>query len=194
MKNIFVPTTKTGEDWQRLLGNPEQHWKKGYSAMTAASCWEASQPVLPREITKVLDAGDDAALSGLELLAAFPEWKVPLPGGKAPSQTDILAITRNEIGLVILAVEAKVDESFNQMLKEKETNASTGQDERITFLKETLKISGSFEKKIRYQLLHRTVSAFLTARKFHAHVAVMLVHSFSPTSKWREDLNEGNLG
>ena len=40
---------------------------------------------------------------------------------------------------------------------------------------------------IRYQLLHRTVSALLTARAFHAGTAVMLVHSFSPESRWRED-------
>jgi hypothetical protein len=31
---------------------------------------------------------------------------------------------------------------------------------------------------LRYQLLHRTVSAILTARDFHAHAAVMLVQSF----------------
>jgi hypothetical protein len=36
-------------------------------------------------------------------------------------------------------------------------------------------------------LLHRTVSALLTARTFHAGTAVMLVHSFSPESRWRED-------
>jgi hypothetical protein len=36
-------------------------------------------------------------------------------------------------------------------------------------------------------LLHRTVSAILTARAFHAGTAVMLVHSFSPESRWRED-------
>jgi hypothetical protein len=40
---------------------------------------------------------------------------------------------------------------------------------------------------IRYPLLHRTVSALLTARAFHAGTAVMLVHSFSPESRWRGD-------
>ena len=37
--------------------------------------------------------------------------------------------------------------------------------------------------------MHRTVSALLTARAFHAGVAVMLVHSFSPASRWREDFD-----
>jgi hypothetical protein len=41
--------------------------------------------------------------------------------------------------------------------------------------------------KIRYQLLHRTASAIITARDFHASTAVMVVHSFSPEGKWRGD-------
>ena len=40
---------------------------------------------------------------------------------------------------------------------------------------------------VRYQLLHRLMSALLPARQFNAHYAVMLVHSFSPTNKWIED-------
>jgi len=40
---------------------------------------------------------------------------------------------------------------------------------------------------IRYQLLHRTASAILTAQLFHAQVAIMLVQSFSPVERWRDD-------
>jgi hypothetical protein len=47
--------------------------------------------------------------------------------------------------------------------------------------------TSALDDSIRYQLLHRTVSAILTARAFHASTAVMLVHSFSPDSRWRED-------
>ncbi len=43
------------------------------------------------------------------------------------------------------------------------------------------------DDSICYQLLHRTVSAILTTRSFHAGAAVMLVHSFSQSSRWRED-------
>ena len=72
MKRIFVPT-ETGTDWQRLLAKPKLHWKKGRSAMTAAACWEESQLLLPSEVTRVLEGGNDPSLSGLELLAAIPE-------------------------------------------------------------------------------------------------------------------------
>lgn len=74
--------------------------------MSAAACWQESQPHLPAEITEVLEGAGDAALSGLELLLAVPEWEVELPGGDRPSQTDILAVARNTEGLVILGTEA----------------------------------------------------------------------------------------
>jgi hypothetical protein len=118
---------------------------------------------------------------------AIPEWEVELPGGDRPLQIDILAVTRNELGLVVLGVEAKVDEPFGPTLGEKKTGASNGQLERIAYLEHELGCTSSLEDGIRYQLLHRTVSALLTARAFHASIAVMLVHSFSPQSKWRED-------
>jgi hypothetical protein len=40
---------------------------------------------------------------------------------------------------------------------------------------------------LRYQLLHRTASAILIARDFHAGTAVMVVQSFSPESRRRHD-------
>lgn len=155
--------------------------------MSAAACWEESQPQLPAEITQVLEDSKDQSVSNLELLVAIPEWEVELPGGDTASQTDILAITRNEFGLVILGVEAKVDEPFGPTLQEKKSDASEGQLKRIAYLEQELGRTVLFGSKIRYQLLHRTVSVILTARAFHAPVAVMLVHSFSTTSKWRDD-------
>lgn len=186
MKRIFVPT-KTGTDWQRLLGKPKLHWKKGRSAMSAAACWEESQPLLPPEITQVLEGSKEQSLSNLELILAIPEWEVELPGGDTSSQTDILAITRNESSLVILAVEAKVDEPFGPTLEEKKSGATEGQLGRIAYLERELGRTIPFKDHLRYQLLHRSVSALLTARAFYAHIAVMLVHSFSHTSKWRDD-------
>lgn len=155
--------------------------------MSAAACWEESEPQLPPEISELLEATGDESLASLELLLAIPEWEVDLPGGDRASQTDVLAVTRNEIGLVVLGVEAKVDEEFGPTLGKQRTNASKGQLERITYLERELGCAESLDDSIRYQLLHRTVSAILTARAFHAGIAVMMVHSFSPDSRWRED-------
>lgn len=188
MKRIFVPT-QSGSDWQSLLGNPKGHWKKGRSAMTTAACWEDSQPHLPAEILNVLESGNDPSITKLELLAAFPEWEVDLPGGDRASQTDVLAVTRNSSGLAILGVEAKVDETFGPTMEKKKAKASEGQLSRISYLENELGRKKPFEGEIRYQLLHRSVSALLTARAFHAPVAIMLVHSFCPDSAWRSDFD-----
>ncbi len=186
MKRIFVPTV-SGSDWQRLLSKPKLHWKKGYSAMTAAACWEDSQPELPAEIISLLESAEDASLTNLKLLLAIPEWEVELPGGDRPSQTDVLAITKNNNGLVVLCVEAKVEEPFGPTLADKKAGASTGQIDRIEYLEKELGRTSPFPDHIRYQLLHRTVSALLTARDLSAPVGVMLVHSFSQASAWYED-------
>ena len=42
---------------------------------------------------------------------------------------------------------------------------------------------------IRYQLVHRTASAILTARDFHGGVAVMMVQSFGKKASLREDFD-----
>jgi hypothetical protein len=49
MKRIFIPT-KTASDWQPLRAKPTLHWKKSYSAMTTAACWEATDGELPPEV------------------------------------------------------------------------------------------------------------------------------------------------
>jgi hypothetical protein len=86
-------------------------------------------------------------------------------------------------------VEAKVDEPFGPTVGEKRLGASKGQLERLEYLERLLKIPSSFEDGVRYQLLHRSASALITAQQFHAANAVMLVHSFSPISRWREDFD-----
>ncbi len=188
MKRIFTPT-QSASDWQRLLGKPKLHWKRGFSAMAAAASWESNAPALPPEIVCLLEGVSDS-FANLELVAAIPEWEVDLPGGDRPSQTDVLAVCRNEVGLTVLGVEAKVNEPFGPTLGEKRTDASAGQLERIAYLADLLGASEPLDDEIRYQLLHRTGSALLAAREFHAQNAVMVVQSFSPTQKWRKDFEQ----
>ena len=95
MKRIFLPTQEPS-DWQCFLAKPSLHWKKSYSAMTTAACWEAAGDKLPAEVTQTLEASGQDDLIGLKLLAAIPEWEVELPGGNRPSHTDVLALSRND--------------------------------------------------------------------------------------------------
>ena len=185
MKRIVVPT-QSPEDWKRLLAKPDPHWKAGYSAMTLARSWEDAQPGVPPEIAAALESADDPLLGGLRLLLAIPEYQVEVPGGRRPSQTDVLALMRGPEGLVVVAVEGKVDEPFGPTVGEKRSEVSAGVDERLAWLIARLGFD-SVPDTIRYQLLHRTVSALLIAERFDAGGAVMLVHSFSPTGRWFED-------
>jgi len=176
MKRIFVPT-RTGADWQPLLAKPKVHWQPGASAMTAAAAWEAAEWALPPEITRMLESSREPQLLEQRLLVALPEWQVPLPGGVTTSNTDVLAICRNDLGLCVIGVEAKVLEDFGPLLSAKRAESSSGQSERLAYLHALLGVA-RFDDSIRYQLLHRTASALLTAREFHAIAAVMLVHAF----------------
>ncbi|MEQ9568326.1 MAG: hypothetical protein RLN85_21375, partial [Pseudomonadales bacterium] len=97
--------------------------------------------------------------------------------------------SRYESGLFVLGVVAKVDEPFGPTLGEKRKDASPGQLARIEYLERELGCTKPLSDSVRYQLLHRTVSALLTARAFHARNSVMMVQSFSPASKWREDFD-----
>ena len=183
--NIFVPSNKA-EDWQSLLADPEKHWVSGYSARTLAHSWQESQG-FPAEVARVLT--QHPKFQRIELLLAFPEWKVALPGGSRSSQNDVWALAKCDDGLVSIAVEGKVDESFDRILSEWKAEASKGKEVRLNALTETLGLKAPIPDTVRYQLLHRTASAILEARRFCANHAVMLVHSFSPTNRWFDDFS-----
>ncbi|HEX3912712.1 MAG TPA: hypothetical protein VHW71_04330 [Steroidobacteraceae bacterium] len=123
MKRILVPT-KDGSDWQSLLAKPGQHWQKGFSAMTAAASWEAAGGELPPEISVLLNSSGVDALENLKLSVAIPEWETELEGGITTSKTDVLALCRNEIGLCVVAVEAKVNEDFGPLVEAKRNGAT----------------------------------------------------------------------
>ncbi len=180
-KRIFLPS-KGAEDWRALLADPDKHWRTGYSARSAAARWENADG-LPDEIRTVFE---EAGLDPVELLAAFPEWKTPLPGGRRESQTDILALVRTARGLFVAGVEAKVAEPFGPTVSEWLADASPGKVERLTFLREKLGLREDVSA-LRYQLLHRTASAIIEAERFGAVGAAMIVQSFSQAGAWKAD-------
>jgi hypothetical protein len=187
VNRIFIPT-RSGSDWQPLLAKPVLHWKKGASAMTTAASWEAAAGALPPEISALLDSSGSEELGSLKLLAAIPEWETVLESGVTTSKTDVLALCRNGLGLCVVAVEAKVNEDFGPLIKEKRDEASSGQSVRLEYLQSLFGLT-SLPDSIRYQLLHRTASAVLTGRLFHARTAVMLVQSFGNKTNLRADFD-----
>jgi hypothetical protein len=190
MNRIYVPSRGV-EDWQALLADPEKHWKTGYSAKALAYCWEKAEG-FPTCVRATFDASDFPLFHQLELLLALPEHKVPLPGGRRASQTDLFALGKSGDELVSIAIEGKVSESFGPLVaewleeraaeEEKQRGVhepSAGARERLAHL---CTLSGLAEDEVsdlRYQLLHRAASSLIEAKRFNARHALMLVHSFS---------------
>jgi hypothetical protein len=181
LNRVFIPTAGIG-DWRRRLADPEKQWQREASAFETAVSWECAAGTprgIPASIAAVLD--QDADLRDSSLLLALPEHKVPLPGGSRASQTDVWALLRCPTGMVSMAVEGKAEESFGETLETWQKDASPGKAQRLAHLCEVLQVTSAFPANIRYQLLHRTASALLEARRFGAAHAVMLVQAFRPT-------------
>jgi len=187
MNRVYVPARGL-EDWKARLAAPERHWRPGFSAHSLALTWHraASETSsgIPADVAAVL--ATVPTLSKVELLLALPEHEVPLPGGRRPSQTDLWLLGRSAAGLVSIAVEGKVNESFGPPLSEWLADASEGKRRRLDLICKLLGISTP-PGRTRYQLLHRTASAVLEAQRFTAFQALMLVHSFSQSDAWLSD-------
>jgi len=183
MSKILIPASSP-ESWRPLLADPDKHWKTEFSAKTLANSWQASGGI-PDEIINVLSQAP--RLKGLECIFSIPEHKVPLPGGVRPSQNDVWVIAKSGKSLVSIAVEGKVSESFGPTVGEWFKSPSKGKKIRLEFLCDRLGVGFQPPENIRYQLLHRAVSAILEAERFNSDEAVMVVHSFSSTNEWLDD-------
>jgi len=182
MSKIFIPTTNP-EQWAHFLAEPAKHWKQGYSARTLAYCWQEADG-FPGSVLNVLTKA--VPFKDIEMILAIPEHQVALPGGTRPSQTDLWVLSRCKSGLVSIAVEGKVSEPFGPTVGEWLSEASPGKKERLNYLCTKLNIHAPPDH-IRYQLIHRTVSAIIEAERYHAKHAVLLIHSFSQSDEWFDD-------
>ena len=183
MTKILIPASSP-EDWKQFLAEPGKQWKTGYSARSLAYCWQEAGGI-PPEIISVL--GQMPSLKALKTIFAIPEHKVPLPGGARASQNDVWVLGESSSGLVSIAVEGKVSEPFGLTVGEWFRNKSAGKEKRLKFLYDKLGFEYPPPMNARYQLLHRTVSAIMEAKRFRTNQAVMVVHSFSKTNEWFED-------
>lgn len=186
MSRIFVPAA-AAEDWKRLLAEPEKHWRTGYSAKALAHCWQSADG-FPDEIRDLFANSSFAQFSKMEPLLAFPEFIVQLPGGRRGSHNDLFVVAKDaEDQLVSMTVEGKVSETFGRTLAEWNAEATQGKRQRFAYILSQLGLKMPLPDTIRYQLLHRTASAVIMARRFNAQSAVMIVHSFSQSYDGLDD-------
>ena len=89
-------------------------------------------------------------------------------------------------------MEGKVNETFGSKVSTwLGTNPSEGKRARLQFLCEELQLLLTAVQSIYYQLLHRTVSAIIEAKRIGTTKAVVLVHSFSTENKGYHAFNNG---
>lgn len=175
MNRFFhISDIATPEDARKHLADPNTQWREGYSAYELATCWLGARG-FPASIRSALDAYP--TFKDAELIEAFFERKVDLGTPGHPSQNDLLIYAKISSGFVVIAVEGKVKESFGQYTGE--MNLTPGLERRQLDLAAKLGLRMDDLRHIRYQLLHRTVSALLEAERYRAEHALMLVHSFS---------------
>ena len=136
-------------------------------------------------VRSVLDTCPDYAGAGL--VEGLFERNVDLRTPGRRSQTDLLAFVKLVHGTAVIAVEGKVDESFDDLVSTWNDH-SPGKERRLQAFCATLGLRVADVGGIRYQLLHRTASAIYEAQRYRTLRAVMLVHSFSLTDASFHDL------
>lgn len=182
----FIWPVKDLEEWRQLLAGPDKQWQTGYSAKALAYCWWEARD-FPLEIKEVFQKSRVLIFQDIRMLMAFPEYKVPLPGGRRASQSDLFVLAVGNGQLVCIMVEGKVSEPFGDSIGDWKAQSKGSRQRRLSYLCQLLGLNIATVDHIRYQLLHRTASALIEAGRFNAPNALMLVHSFSTENAWFND-------
>ena len=184
---IVVPANST-EDWRMLLRDPVKQWRQGYSAKSLADHWQ-NERGFPEDVQELFESSDVEGVRDAEMLFGMPEAETKLPGGGFPSYTDLFVLGKCSDGLITVAVEGKVNESFDELVDDwlHKNERNENRQRRLEGLCGILGMEASDALELRYQLLHRTASALIEAERYSATTAVMLVHSFSSEKMWFDD-------
>ena len=180
-RNLFfgrernLPVTDCTQLRDYLPAEKKHHYRCGYSMAEACKSWLAADGRLPCSIARVI--GDR------ELIAAHFEYPTRVWGG-GKSMTDVMAFVRDGV----VAVEAKVNESFGNVVSEwifeeeiSNERSPPGRTKAILRYASAFGVRSPRLLGIRYQLLHRTLSAARAAQSRRLSKAWMIVQSFSPT-------------
>ena len=186
-RRVYAPASGLAT-WRSMLADPERQWVRGASAFETAVFWErgaGNRRGLTPELAALLDKSP--AWHDSTVLGAFPEHRVALPGGSRASQNDVWALLKGPTGLLSLAVEGKAGEPFGETVEEWTKDASDGKAERLEHLAGWLGLKTPVDGQLRYQLLHRTASALIEARRTSAVSAGVVVLSFRDDPKSKDD-------
>jgi hypothetical protein len=167
------PVTKADDLSRYLPPDKRHHYKDGFSMAEAAKRWIAANGKLPSEIAALVGSDD--------LETAHFEYQTKV-WGRGTSVTDVMAFVPNGV----VAIEAKVKESFDDIVSvwidrdgKRSKNSPPHRRRVIAQYAGALGVEHERLFTVRYQLLHRTLSAALAAKARGAVNAWMIVHSFA---------------
>lgn len=184
----------TLDDWRRLAGpkDPEKQWKADRSAMESARAWLASPGAFPPEIASLLTSHPDFGLLTVDEIE--PEAELRFDKWHGPRNADIAMLSMDEHGAVAVTVEAKADESFDELVSDALSGAlerrivnsrSRGVDRILDLAAALLPPIAKGNTKVgalRYQLLTATAGTLALARDGNATRAVLVVHEIQSTA------------
>ena len=136
---------------------------------------------MPDELVALLTS--NPATAGLVIEAAIPEMTTQLDHfGGEPRNHDLVILGHAREQRVLIAVEAKADESFGKPIHEELELAKPNSKvpDRIGLLSLSIfgqPIDGDLGY-LRYQLLHGLAGTLIEAKKQQADIAVFVVHEF----------------
>ena len=196
---------RTLQDWQRLASPKSPiHWKDDRSAKENARRWLETAPHLPSEIAGLLLSC--GMLGTVGPWSAEPEARVSFDEFRGePANIDMLVKAEDDNGLIVICIEAKVDETFGETVertlseakKRLEKSPKSKGVERLERLAKTfrLDLARSEVLNLRYQLLTLTAATIAEAHRHSAKCAMAIVHEFiTPlTNEERRDRNARDL-
>ena len=178
----------TIDEWRRFAPPKRDiHWKDGRSAKENARAWTEAAPTLQPEIAHVLDNCPD--IGPLRRWSAEPEARIAIDRfrGEQPN-IDLLLVAEDDSGPLVVAIEAKADETFGNPLVDQyararaalESNPRSKAVARIEALlaRFALDLQDRDVQQLRYQLLTATAAVLAEAERRFSARAVLIVHEF----------------
>jgi len=193
------------EDWFVLappMGKAKQ-WAEGRSAMELARAWfpAPGPPQEPAELRALLDSRPETR--GIVLLEAEPERRAAFDTCRGqPRNTDLALWGERDDGKVVIHVEAKADESFDEPAGQRVDRSVSGNPRsqmprRFAMLCEGLFGVGPESqdvRELRYQLLTAVAGAAADADRAGARIVIVVVHEFlGHTDPAKVDENAADL-
>lgn len=178
----------TIDDWHRFAAPKRDiHWKDGRSAKENAKAWTAAAPNFQPDVAQALENCPD--IGPLRFWRAEPEARIPIDRyrGEQPN-IDLLLVAEDDHGPMVVAIEAKADETFGDTLSARRRHAeaalaSNPRSKALTRIEELIDRFGlDFQHphvpQLRYQLLTATAAALEEAKRRSSKRAVLIVHEF----------------